>query len=48
MRVDVEDLDSRTIDNPITRSGTCRNCRKMTTEDYVGTHIIMDHGEGLP
>ena len=46
--VDVEDLDSRTIDNPITWSELAEIAEKCTTEDYVGTHIIMDHGEGLP
>lgn len=46
--VDVEDLDSRTIDNPIIWSELAEIAEKCTTEDYVGTHIIMDHGEGLP
>ena len=47
-RVDVADLDSRTIDNPITWSELEEIAKKCTTDKYVGTHIIMDHGEGLP
>lgn len=46
--VDVEDLDSRTLENPITWSEMAEIAQKCTTADYVGTHIIMDHGEGLP
>lgn len=46
--VDVDDLDSRTIDNPITWSEFAEIAEKCTTDDYVGAHIIMDHGEGLP
>ncbi len=46
--VDVADLDSRTIDNPITWSELEEIAKKCTTDKYVGTHIIMDHGEGLP
>lgn len=46
--VDVEDLDSRTLDNPITWSEMLEIAEKCTTDSYVGTHIIMDHGEGLP
>ncbi|MCD8052139.1 MAG: sugar ABC transporter substrate-binding protein [Clostridiales bacterium] len=46
--VDVDDLDSRTIDNPITWSEMLEIAEKCTTDSYVGTHIIMDHGEGLP
>ena len=46
--VDVADLDSRTIDNPITWSEMADIAKKCTTDSYVGTHIVMDHGEGLP
>lgn len=46
--VDVADLDSRTIDNPLTWSELEEIAQKCTTDNYVGTHIIMDHGEGLP
>lgn len=46
--VDVDDLDSRTIDNPITWSEMLEIAQKCTTSSYVGTHIVMDHGEGLP
>lgn len=46
--VDVADLDSRTLDNPITWSELEEIAEKCTTDSYVGTHIIMDHGEGLP
>ena len=46
--VDVADLDSRTIDNPITWSEMADIAQKCTTDSYVGTHIVMDHGEGLP
>ncbi len=46
--VDVEDLDKRTVDNPITWSEMRTIAEKCTTGDHVGTHVIMDHGEGLP
>lgn len=46
--VDVADIDSRTLDNPITWSELEEIAKKCTTDSYVGTHIIMDHGEGLP
>lgn len=46
--VDVEDLDSRTLANPLTWSELEDIAKKCTTDKYVGTHIIMDHGEGLP
>lgn len=46
--VDVDDLDSRTMENPITWSEMAEIAEKCTTDDYVGAHIIMDHGEGLP
>lgn len=46
--VDVEDLDSRTLENPLTWSELEDIAKKCTTDKYVGTHIIMDHGEGLP
>ena len=45
--VDVADIDSRTIDNPLTWSELAEIAQKCTTDSYVGTHIIMDHGEGL-
>lgn len=46
--VDVADIDSRTVDNPLTWSELEVIAQKCTTDNYVGTHIIMDHGEGLP
>lgn len=46
--VDVDDLDSRTLENPITWEEMAEIAEKCTTDSYVGTHIIMDHGEGLP
>ena len=46
--VDVDDLDSRTLSNPITWSEMKEIAEKCTTDSYVGTHIVMDHGEGLP
>lgn len=46
--VDTDDLDSRTIDNPITWEEMAEIAEKCTTDSYVGAHIIMDHGEGLP
>ncbi|MBQ1490496.1 MAG: sugar ABC transporter substrate-binding protein [Blautia sp.] len=46
--IDVDDLDSRTIENPITWSEMAEIAEKCTTDAHVGTHIIMDHGEGLP
>ena len=46
--VDVADIDSRTISNPLTWSELAKIAEQCTTDSYVGTHIIMDHGEGLP
>lgn len=46
--VDVEDIESRTLDNPLTWSELAEIAEKCTTDNYVGTHVIMDHGEGLP
>ena len=46
--IDVDDIDKRTVDNPITWSELRNIAEKCTTEDHVGTHIIMDHGEGIP
>lgn len=46
--VDVADIESRTVDHPLTWSELEEIARKCTTDNYVGTHIIMDHGEGLP
>lgn len=46
--VDVADIESRTLQNPLTWSELEAIAEKCTTADYVGTHIIMDHGEGLP
>lgn len=46
--VDVADIESRTVDNPLTWSELEEIAEKCTTDSYVGTHIIMDHGEGLP
>ena len=41
--VDTDDLDSRTLDNPITWDEMAEIAEKCTTDNYVGTHIIMDH-----
>jgi ABC-type glycerol-3-phosphate transport system substrate-binding protein len=46
--VDVEKLKSYTVDNPITWSEFEELAKQCTTDKYVGTHIVMDHGEGLP
>lgn len=46
--VDVADIESRTLDNPLTWSELQEIAAKCTTDNYVGAHIIMDHGEGLP
>ena len=46
--VDTDDLDSRTLDNPVTWSEMADIAEKCTTDSYVGAHIIMDHGEGIP
>ncbi len=46
--VDVKDIESRTLDNPLTWSELAEIAEKCTTDNYVGTHVIMDHGEGLP
>lgn len=43
--VDTDDLDSRTLENPLTTDEVAEIAEKCTTDDYVGTHIIMDHGE---
>ena len=34
--------------SPLTTDEVAEIAEKCTTDDYVGTHIIMDHGEGLP
>ena len=36
------------LENPLTTDEVAEIAEKCTTDDYVGTHIIMDHGEGLP
>ncbi len=46
--VDVAAIESRTVENPLTWSELAEIAEKCTTDKYVGTHIIMDHGEGLP
>ncbi len=46
--VDTADIESRTLENPLTWSELAEIAEKCTTDKYVGTHIIMDHGEGLP
>lgn len=46
--VDTDDLDSRTLENPLTWAEMAEIAEKCTTDNYVGAHIIMDHGEGLP
>ena len=40
--VDTDDLDSRTLDNPITWDEMAEIAEKCTTDNYVGAHIIMD------
>lgn len=46
--VDVAKLDSYTVDNPMTWSEMEEIAKACTTDSYVGTHIVMDHGEGIP
>lgn len=46
--VDIEKLESYTIDNPMTWSEYAALAEQCTTDSYVGAHIVMDHGEGLP
>ncbi|MDO4648297.1 MAG: sugar ABC transporter substrate-binding protein [Eubacteriales bacterium] len=46
--IDTDDLDSRTLENPVTWEEMAEIAEKCTTDDHVGAHIIMDHGEGLP
>lgn len=43
--VDTDDLDSRTLENPLTTDEVAEIAEKCTTDDYVGTHIIMDHAK---
>lgn len=46
--VDMEKLESYTVDAPMTWSEFEALAEQCTTDNYVGTHIVMDHGEGLP
>lgn len=46
--VDVDKLASYTVDSPMTWTEFEELAKQCTTENYVGTHIVMDHGEGLP
>ena len=46
--VDVAKLESYTVDNPMTWSEMEEIAKACTTDKYVGTHIVMDHGEGIP
>ena len=46
--IDTDDLDSRTLENPVTWEEMADIAEKCTTDEHVGAHIIMDHGEGLP
>ncbi|MBQ6207764.1 MAG: sugar ABC transporter substrate-binding protein [Oscillospiraceae bacterium] len=46
--VDLDQLAAYTVDNPIKWSEFEVLAAQCTTENYVGTHIVMDHGEGLP
>lgn len=46
--VDIEKLESYTVDNPMTWSEFAALAEQCTTDSYVGAHIVMDHGEGLP
>lgn len=45
---DVTQLEQYTVDNPMTWSEYAALAEQCTTADYVGGHIVMDHGEGLP
>lgn len=46
--VDIEKLESYTVDKPMTWSEFAALAEQCTTDSYVGAHIVMDHGEGLP
>ena len=46
--IDTDDLDSRTLENPVTWEEMADIAEKCTTDEHVGAHIIMDHGEGIP
>ena len=45
---DISKLESYTAENPMTWSEFEELAKQCTTDSYVGTHIVMDHGEGLP
>ena len=42
--IDTDDLDSRTLENPVTWEEMADIAEKCTTDEHVGAHIIMDHG----
>ncbi|MCI8577722.1 MAG: extracellular solute-binding protein [Lachnospiraceae bacterium] len=46
--VDIAKLESYTADAPMTWSEFEALAKQCTTDKYVGAHIVMDHGEGLP
>lgn len=46
--VDVDYIESKTLEDPLTWSEWEEIAAQCTTDSYVGTHIIMDSGEGLP
>ncbi len=46
--VDVDYIESKTLEDPLTWSEWEELAAQCTTDSYVGTHIIMDSGEGLP
>jgi ABC-type glycerol-3-phosphate transport system substrate-binding protein len=46
--VDIDKLESYTVDSPMTWSEYEELAKQCTTDSYVGAHIVMDHGEGLP
>lgn len=46
--VDIAKLESYTVDSPMTWSELEELAKQCTTDKYVGTHIVMDHGEGIP
>jgi len=45
---DISKLESYTAENPMTWSEFEELAKQCTTDSYVVTHIVMDHGEGLP
>lgn len=46
--VDMDKIASYTVDKPMTWSEFEALAAQCTTDNYVGTRIVMDHGEGIP